>query len=363
MKPRLFAAVLVGAITSVPILGIALNAQISSQAFTIDSIKGAVAKSLTSFGISVNPSQVWVGNEGYLFLGPSYENTLINGVVAATPEDTRKSQSRLYAMNKNFTSIREDTGVDSYLLIGPDKPSVAEDYVPGIFRATETSRISLNTRTLSTSASVANPITEISMSTLPTYYKTDSHWNLNGAYLGYRKLMSVLQESRVTDAIKMVQLNESDFKVTQHPGGDLSAFLYSRDQFTDIEVSPRQKLTGRLVKVGSQEATVETWSLMPTLYQPPGDPLVYENQSSLNRQSVLWVGDSFSTSMTSYMFSSFRQIVFLHSANMADLNSVKSLISEHNVDLVVFTIVERSLMSDTLPIFSLVVEKQADSVD
>jgi len=347
MRPQSFAAVLVFTLLSFPLLSLALGSSISSQALTLDGFKGAVAKYLSNYGISTNPMQVWVGEGGYLFLGSMYADTLANSSLAANPEDYRRSEKRREALEKVFNSIQEDTGIHPYLVIGPNKSSIKKDFLPAVFQSGRISKVELQSKILSLSANVVNPVNELLKARKDTYYKTDTHWNQYGAYIGYKALMSALQKANPLKPIVSLNLEESDFIITHRSGGDLASFLFSQERFVDFEVMPKQKLEGRLVQVGAENSAAETWNIMPTIYQPPGwAPTVYENEESLNPHTVLWARDSFGTAMTPYMFKSFRKVVSIHLGDITNLASFKTLIEDHNVDAVVFTIVERSLMSD-----------------
>jgi hypothetical protein len=74
---------------------------------------------------------------------------------------------------------------------------------------------------------------------LPIYYKTDSHWNALGAFVGYQDLAKHLE--RIFPAIKPLAWKDVEISVLEEPGGDLSGMLGMRDEIIEHAVQVKCK--------------------------------------------------------------------------------------------------------------------------
>jgi hypothetical protein len=87
----------------------------------------------------------------------------------------------------------------------------------------------------------------------PVYWKTDSHWNSYGAYIGYTEIMRRL--SAFVPTLGMARITEGKVEIERSPtGGDLAQMLFLQDAMAEenetrfsLDDTPGRQPTGTLI--------------------------------------------------------------------------------------------------------------------
>lgn len=152
---------------------------------------------------------------------------------------------------------------------------------------------------------------------LQLYFKTDTHWNETGAFVGVQALLS-LMEMPVTniqsvsfsshkfangDLVKLGNLNVEDYEDVGY------SFVYK----PEIAVTP---LNGTVAD----------------------DPIYQSVSTSDNQCNVVLIGDSYRVFMANYLSKDFRNYTHIHRDNLSDPLAISAL---QNADIIVVESVER----------------------
>jgi hypothetical protein len=160
------------------------------RAFLID----AHARYKTLFGIS--PSEkVIIGTDGWLFFTG---NKVIENYRGLRPfDEVQLERQRQYLEAKSHWLAAQ--GIHYIYMAAPDKHTIYGEYIPSRFnRESDVTRLDLLTRYLSESStfSIVDPRAAMvqAKSGGRLYHKTDSHWNLDGAFVGYEVLTDHIEK-------------------------------------------------------------------------------------------------------------------------------------------------------------------------
>lgn len=314
--------------------------------FNVDRLTAWLARPLYEMGISLAPSQVVVGRDGWLYLGDLYQQT--RSAHRQTPSDAERARMQGIAQNMmTWDQHLRRLGVRGVrFVVAPNKESVLDRYVPqwaaaatpnatDAFMAVVDHRLYADLRPV-----LRQRQTQLSE---PLYYRTDTHWNLLGAGEGFRAFAAHLAPDAPElrwPAVSRYELASTN----KRQGGDLARFLRLAGQLDDREPIPRL--------VAERDAVqLLDWNTKRVLYEGPNDqvlvsdqPLLVRNPRALNPIRVLWVHDSFGTAMSLPMTETFGEVLHLNWMDaMKTGQPIDSLTRSWQPDYVVFTIVERSV--------------------
>ncbi len=223
----------------------------------------------------------------------------------------------------------EQHGIAYYVFIPPDKNRVYPEYYPdGIFKVNDKGRAEQLHDFLKEKGDVKilYPYQELLAHKNEglLYWKTDTHWNNYGGFIGYTALMNVITQDFPT----ITPLTQDDFILKQEPhvGGDLLSMLYP-----------------------TQDATVkERYSkvLYPTLYSKREYDFKYLDTNDISRvrtlsprkYKVIVFRDSFTDGFLPYLSQVFGDVEYIASHNM---NAYEDYIIERKPDIVIFEMLER----------------------
>ena len=156
-------------------------------------------------GESTDFDQAYRGKKDFIFLGNSYDASLdkLEGLKVFPPEKLRRDVDRFLTLDKAFRAV----GADFVIFIGPDKEIVYRDCLPDIIRPARTRYIQPLVDALRAAGlKVYDPTERLlrKKSEKLLYYKTDTHWNIYGAfeafrgfceYMGFPSLQSSFQKT------------------------------------------------------------------------------------------------------------------------------------------------------------------------
>lgn len=217
----------------------------------------------------------------------------------------------LISMNRYF----EQKGCKTYNMFIPNKEAVySELYDEDVYHAEE-SRLDILTGYIkeNTELNVFNVKQAlINHKAENLYYKSydGSHWNMNGAFIGYRELMSVIQK----DYPEIVVLEKEDFEIREEPYTGLMSYYSDvpiiHNMFDIEDVLYHYDLRGGYHAVISQEAPggLKIDSNLNFYY--------VKNESIDNNQKLFIIGDSYMYSFLLPMLGeSFSEVYFIRNTN------------------------------------------------
>lgn len=305
---------------------------------------------LSWLGVSTDPSQVIVGKDGWLYLGDKYESTLTVTRRGQAESDLIVSR-RIGVASEAWARWLAEHGVRSYrVLIGPDKNSVYPEHLPDWAKPASPSATDAliagarSTHLQDLRQAIRDAKTRYDT---PLYYRTDTHWNSLGAsaaFLAFAQDMKArAPELRwpAEDALALDHLHGRQ-------GGDLAAFLRASAHVRDVEPVLRvQESRIRVRQYDYQTGTLLHDDPKPPLVDTPVKPLLVKSEGALNARRVLWLRDSFGTSLSPFMAATFGEVVQLHWAEaLKPGGPLQQIVQQWKPDYVFVTVVERSARSE-----------------
>lgn len=297
-------------------------------------------------GINFSPQKVVIGSDGWLYLGDEYERTLTVTRRAAGPDDEAVGKA-LGASLAEMEAWLHGKGVKLFrVMVGPNKNSIYPEYMPRWVRhhgpgATDgmldgaRSGVIMDLRPALHAAKGSYGT--------PLYYKTDTHWNPIGASTAFREFARMASPS----APGLVWPGDAMYRIVRvegRKGGDLSKFLWLQDRLQDTE--PVLAIASK--EINTLEIDFRTGKILSSGGNPevgaPYEPLLVRNDHALNRARVLWLRDSYGTSISPFMAATFTDVLQLHwRPALAEAGLFRRLVEEWKPDYVFITVVERSM--------------------
>ena len=156
-------------------------------------------------GMYIESTQVLVGKDNYLFYKTQNDGYPIYdymGINHYTDEELLQVKNNLEEMRDYF----EERGIEFYVFCAPNKESVYEQYMPDtVARVNETTRADQVAEYLWANSDVTYvyPKKELieASKDYQVYYKTDTHWNQIGAFVGFQNFYETAygQKEEVSD--------------------------------------------------------------------------------------------------------------------------------------------------------------------
>lgn len=312
--------------------------------FSMDNIAAYPNLILYNYGISVDPEQVIVGQDKWLFLGDQYAQTITVKRSGPTREDISEATRSVNAMTEWLIFSRDYGVKDFKILIGPDKASIYSEHAPDWAKPAIYLKVDAVTEADKLGIFV-NPrdylISKKSDFNHDLYYQTDTHWNALGAWLAFEYFLTNLLGDELHTTLIADNTN-----MPVKSGGDLANFLRIGNYINDKELSIAPKT---LPVVSVKQYHFETDELLreggnPSIGSPEQAIRVVSDRAASNRK-IIWLRDSFGTAMSPYMAQFFSETVQLHYGH-ATSHWLAKAIKEYQPDYVLITAVERSIPSD-----------------
>lgn len=294
-----------------------------SRWYNLDVVLSMASRLLYPLGVSIDPENVIIGKEDWLFLGNAHDDVIVRnheGMTSETVSAARKLDATLAAWQYWY----RHQGV---VLLGevllPNKETVYPDKIPGwatprrpsatdaMFMAPYADHY-FDGRTALLAARDARPDELL-------YLKTDTHWNAWGAWLSYQSLGAWLK-ARVP-ALNWPAVDAIDLSGWEAvPGGDLARFLRLSEELQDVAPVLRDKPLG---------------------------------EKRLNSgKKLLWIRDSFGDAWAPYVHATFPEVSSLHWRDAFDHGAQALLerLSTFQPDFVLYSVVERSLYAEAFTV-------------
>ncbi len=281
-------------------------------------------------------ANVVTGKGGYLFYGETSGDYLGADVMSAR---------EVYSTAKTLELIEEycnGAGVNFTFAAVPNKNSVLGEYMPYNFIKGENKNLTsiyacleemgVNTADVYGAVSACDNTQEL-------YYKTDSHWNSFGAYIGFKEIINSLGE---TEPKLLQNLGAADFEKGSSHVTDLSSMLMSKNSTAedDVQVKNYESLISSFSVKIRGAVTNDTEELLRQINDKDEDiSLISTAGTSPEAKGQLFMlRDSFCRAMLPYFAYTYEGAEFVKSAAV---NAYIYDLSEYN-DFV-FEIIERNL--------------------
>ncbi|MDR3260105.1 MAG: hypothetical protein LBT51_10900 [Fusobacteriaceae bacterium] len=280
----------------------------------------------------IENNRAFMGKERWLFYkgDSSIENYQNKNLYSN--EQLEKIKNNLIKRN----NLLEKHGIKYYTFIAPDKNKVYGEFYPNYIRKiNNTGKVEHVIEFLKDSTSCQNreggsiiyPLDNLmnAKNIGLIYWKTDTHWNSYGAFLGY---MTLIENIKI-DFSEITELKIENFDLIEKPwlSGDLLNMLnlnleyYKNDQYFELIPKEVYKFEKLLVDKNKPYS------------------IITKNKNG-NNLKVLIFRDSFIESMIPYISETFSEVEYIWDHNF---NSYQKKIIKEKPDIVIHEMVERSI--------------------
>ena len=261
--------------------------------------------SLLTGGTYIESTQVLLGKNDWLF----YKTEIDGHPIWDYMGINHFSEEQLAEMAANITQTRDyfvnERGIEFYVTILPNKEVIYEEYMPDtIARVNEVSRAEQFAAYMWNNTDVLCVYPKQALldakDEYPLYYKTDTHWNQIGAFVGVQE---ILKEAYGTHA----DIDSVSFRVDLETySGDLAA----------------------LAGIGDKYGIDSVYAFE----MESADPAQYRDEVALI------IGDSFGGFLSTVAKGYYKDVIWINT-KMEDFSM--ELIDEHNPDVIIWESVER----------------------
>ena len=175
---------------------------------------------------------VILGKKGWLF----YSDTLPDymGVATLSDRNINNIANTLKIVNEEL----DNQDVDFVFVIIPNKNSIYPEYMPSYYIPSggDNNRILLQRAMDSKGVNYSDVYGALKHNNEILYQQTDSHWNYEGALIGYNKIMKDSNHP-------YLEINNMEFETVRDWDGDLGTMLYSVDAKKDYQLYPKYEFT------------------------------------------------------------------------------------------------------------------------
>lgn len=166
-----------------------------NKIFNVDSLVSLFGMLGFKVGVSIDPGEVLIGRDGWLFLGNNYSRSLlykINGIKESDKSTITQIREVILSWDRWFI----DNGVKEFkVMIAPDKDSVYREKLPKWYAQSNIQFSDVIQKELpNIYIDILSSILKNKTEEYPLYYKTDTHWNNYGAWIGFSELMKSLNK-------------------------------------------------------------------------------------------------------------------------------------------------------------------------
>ena len=266
------------------------------------------------------------GKEGWLFLGNPYNNVLSSTKNNVPP--TKQDVVPILDYIKKIRLLCEKFGIQSVVLIAPNKHSVYEEYLPAWVTPTKNnSQNRLADLLLKQGRIEKEPVVFPRMELLSeknegdVYYSQDTHWNIRGAWVGLKSVLKLLSVQGVP--------TEPVFRIAENRlGGDLATM-----RGTALRADPVWEILWNGIRISPVSANhpIHEWETPDALYN----------------KKILIIGDSFSEALAPLIGHFFSHTIWVREGNNRyKIFELVKFIEKYKPDIIVLEKVERGILDD-----------------
>ena len=274
----------------------------------------------TDLALGVSPSElVLAGSGGWLFYVEGEED--FRRGTGLTQEQIKE----FYDVHQELTDYFAARSIDYRVLICPDKHSIYPQYLP-LTRRLGNGPWELKQLMTPPGEGYSVRIIDVSDALLSAaatgvkqYFKTDSHWNLEGGWTAYQAMMDQL----IPDHPNLRRLTEEDITRSEtNDSGDLAA-LIGQQGINPDKTSSLQVKNSHIVNISDENG---------------GSYESFRNESLPNGPKMLLIGDSFRAALLPFLVESVSQLDLM----MSDSPALSSVPDLSVYDIVIYEVVERN---------------------
>ncbi len=285
-------------------------------------------------GLGVSSSRdVILGRNGWIFYG-GLDLEFYRSLQPLEPQQLEAWQ-RLFESRRDWLAAR---GIPYLVVFAPNKSTIYPEFMPHAYnRVNPQSRLDqlmahLKAHSSLTVIDLREPLRS-AKSQEQVYYRTDSHWNNRGAYVGYSKIMEAL--STWIPGIKAAPRSEFRDVTVWEPARDLVRYMLGLEYYLPEEHIDLQPRNPRLARQLAEK--VDSGSPGPGVATSRPN-IVFELPDTRLPRAVMF-HDSFTQALMPLLAEHFRRITF---SWQYTLN--KELVEREHPDVVIQEMVERTLM-------------------
>ena len=282
--------------------------------------------------------KVLVGRDGWFYYSDEHMVDNHRGAAKFTQLQLRAWQA-LLEKRRDWLAAR---GIKYLFVVAPNKESVYPEYLPAWLKPSSATKLDQFMDYMRVHSTVEvldlRPALREARQHGPVYYKTDTHWNLMGAFAACETIITKV--SNQIPGLEPVALDNFEIQRESRPGGDLARLAGEtalRDDniyvFTPKIQSPKLEFH----TVGTKVIYYRQFGIIPVFESP----VAIINSQRTNRAVVF--GDSFAAGLEPFLGHHFGRVLFLQK----DFNP--ETISQDQPVLVINEMVERYL-NDNDPI-------------
>ncbi|MBP6290636.1 MAG: hypothetical protein KA407_03225 [Spirochaetes bacterium] len=183
------------------------------------------------------PEKVIIGKDNYLFFCDKNDgNSIVDyqGYIELNSKDLEN----IYVWFKSFNDWLHQRNIKFYFVIAPDKQTIYYDKLPDTIKKVDTTAAD---KIIPYLINRGIPVIDLRSVLLKSkefyeelYYKTDTHWNKLGAYLGYRKIIEQVSKDFISVAPAQYNLDVVKYSDKSHDGDlvkmmGISKYLHHKD--------------------------------------------------------------------------------------------------------------------------------------
>ena len=287
------------------------------------------------------------GKENWYFIGNSF-GRVIDKHTADIPSPGRETLAHIQEM----AELKEFAGsLDSafFYVICPDKHGIYHEYLPDYLAGKNheehryVNKVIPLLRADKINVIDLYSIIKSSKQAGNLYYRTDTHWNMLGASIGfdeiYRTMEVKLPDGKLKDMARLPKYSLEKIPSTNGDlvsiGGFYSAALKDDDNYA-LVYKPD---SGIVWKIDGKEQTGPVSKGKLINNAKAGNPIGMHNPNAINKMKLVVIGDSFFEALSPFFNASFSDIVYITHA--IPVQDKKHVIRKFRPDVVVYETVER----------------------
>lgn len=242
----------------------------------------------------------------------------VEGVSTYSSDEITKMVNNI----KQNTDKLAEQSIKAYFLVLPNKANVYREYLPAFIHFYKEKSRTEEVIDAATKAGVKNlayPKEDLlkAKETGTIYYRQDTHWNAVGAFIGFRKIMNLIDPSYDNFAYDSKYETRENFGDLVHATGIKN---YLKDTVPSVEYLPEQKYTLQKDEELSKYNAVT----------------VSTNDAAPIKKTIIIVGDSYKESLKKYFYKTYSKVIDLHRKDYSP-----KLIQKYSPDIILHENVER----------------------
>lgn len=276
------------------------------------------------------PSKVITGKNDWLFLGDSDSNAMMEslGFLNFTNRELKQISTKIESRREWLAS----KNIKYYICAAPSKHTLYREQLP--FTPFKVNDSKLKTLRKHLKNEINFDIIDLNEAliqkkdSINLFFKQDTHWNHYGAFLGYIKIMDVIQKDFKIVKKNRINIEEVEFDSISNKVRDLNVLLNNMNIYEE----------GVVLKIKERKNAIkDNPKDLPPYYIKNKFIFNYERYINPSKElKIIIFRDSFSTLLKDYISETFGESVFIWNQSFN-----KEIIDKEKPDIVLFEFGER----------------------